>query len=229
MSKPNEGIKIDEIIRSKRKTISMEVMRDGSLIIRAPYLTTQSQIEALVQSKESWIRKKQDLVRVSSQEAPPRNFVAGELYWYLGKLYPLELVDNQDEPLTLKDKFYLDESFQNKGLLVFSNWYKKRATEVIKTQVKLRAQENGFSYSRVRITSAKTRWGSCSSKGSLNFTWRLVMAPSEVIDYVVVHELTHLIIRNHSNDYWNEVGKVMPDYDQYRKWLKENGHRLTLE
>jgi hypothetical protein len=90
------------------------------------------------------------------------------------------------------------------------------------------ARKNGFRYATIRITSAKTRWGSCGSSGSLNFPWRLVMAPLDVIDYVIVHELVHLRIRNHSKRYWEAVKRIMPDYKARLDWLKQNGHRLQL-
>ncbi len=86
-----------------------------------------------------------------------------------------------------------------------------------------------LTYQRIKISSARTRWGSCSSRGTLSFTWRLVMAPLPVIDYVVIHELAHLIERNHSNRFWQQVGSMEPDYAKYRSWLKENSPRLTLE
>lgn len=229
MSKKVEDIKIDKIIRSKRKTISLEVIKDGNLVVRAPYLVPHSQIESLVRSKEIWIRKKQEMVRVRSQVVSTKKYVNGEMFWYLGNSYVLELINDQEEPLVLKHRFYLDGEFQNKGRIIFEDWYKNRASEVINNRVRKQARRNGFSFSRVRITSAKTRWGSCGPKGSLNFTWRLVMAPLEVVDFVVVHELVHLKIRNHSKKYWNELSALMPDYEQYRLWLKENGHRLTLD
>lgn len=229
MSKSSEDIKIDKVIRSKRKTVSLEVRQDGKLVVRAPHLVPRSQIDSFIRSKEGWIRKKQELVAVHSQEAPVKRFVDGEKFWYLGNVYLLELVNGQKESLIFREKFYLAEKYQESGKLVFENWYKKKAAQTIIPQVKMRADQNGFSYTRVRITGAKTRWGSCGPKGSLNFTWRLVMAPMEVIDYVVVHELVHLKIRNHSKVYWDEVGNVMPDFNEYRKWLKENGHKLSLD
>ena len=229
MSKSSEDIQIDQVIRSRRKTVSLEVKQDGKLVVRAPHLIPRSQIDSFVRSKEGWIRKKQELVTVQSREAPPKRYVNDEQFWYLGNIYTLQVVNGLEEPLVFKDNFYLAEEFQFNGKLVFGNWYKKKAAQTIIPQVKMRADQNGFSYTRVRITSAKTRWGSCGPKGSLNFTWRLVMAPLEVIAYVVVHELVHLKIRNHSKVYWDEVGKVMPEFKKYQKWLKENGHKLSLD
>ena len=225
----HDDIKIDQIIRSKRRTISLEVKRDGSLIVRAPTITPRGQIEALVKSKERWIRKKQELLKQQSLEVPAKQFIPGELFLYLGVPYTLEVVCEQADPLVLKDKFYLAANSQNNAQLVFTNWYRKHAALVIKELVAHRAQQNGFAYDRIRISSARTRWGSCGQKGSLNFTWRLVMAPREVIDYVVVHEMVHLQVRNHSKAFWGEVRDLMPEYLDHRAWLRENGHQLTLD
>lgn len=87
----------------------------------------------------------------------------------------------------------------------------------------------GGSYTSVTIRDQKTRWGSCSSRGTLSFNYRLIFAPPAVLDYVVVHELCHLTHMNHSRDFWNLVGSVMPDYKTHRRWLKEHGRELTLE
>jgi hypothetical protein len=160
---------------------------------------------------------------------PAKQFIPGEQFLYLGEPYTLEVVDEQVNPLVLKDKFYLAAKSQNNAQHVFTNWYRKHASLVIKPRVAQRAQQNGFAYTRIRITSARTRWGSCGPNGSLNFTWRLVMAPKEVIDYVVVHEMVHLQVRNHSKAFWSKVKILIPEYLRYRTWLKDNGHRLTLD
>jgi predicted metal-dependent hydrolase len=94
--------------------------------------------------------------------------------------------------------------------------------------VNLYAAQYGLRYEKIRITSAQTRWGSCSPKGTLSFTWRLVMAPLEVIDYVVIHELAHLRVKNHSKTFWAEVESMLPDYTRHVAWLRKNGKFLTL-
>jgi predicted metal-dependent hydrolase len=223
------NVKIDQIIRSKRKTISLELKQDGALIARVPLFTSRDQINGLVKSKENWIRKKQELLKSQSLDAPAKKFIPGEQYLYLGKLYTLDIVEAQTAPLILKDKFYLVEKSLNEAKEIFIAWYRKQAIQIINELVKRRAEENNYSYKLVRITNAKKRWGSCGLKGSLNFTWRLIMAPQEVIDYVVAHEMVHLKIMNHSKIYWNEVERIIPLYQHQKAWLKENGHRLTLD
>ena len=104
--------------------------------------------------------------------------------------------------------------------------YRDKAREIFEQKVSYYAQMMGVSYGRIAIRDQKTRWGSCSSEKNLNFNWKLILAPPEVLDYVVVHELCHLKEMNHSKAFWDEVGKVMPEYETYKLWLKENGWKL---
>ncbi len=108
------------------------------------------------------------------------------------------------------------------------NAYKKQARLVITNRVQYYSQFTKNYYHTISIRDQKTRWGSCSGKGNLSFNWRLILAPPEILDYVVVHELCHLTHLNHSKDFWNMVGNILPDYKIRRKWLKENGHTLHL-
>jgi predicted metal-dependent hydrolase len=222
-------IKIDKIIRTKRKTIALIIEHDGSLIVRAPLRATNAQIQALVDKKADWIRAKQQLVKNASPKATRKAYVNGEGFWYLGKNYRLEIIDHAKAPLVLDGRFQLARTVLPRAPLVFEHWYRKRAAQVIVERVQWYAAKNGFTHNRIRITSARRRWGSCTSRGTLSFTWRLVMAPLAVIDYVVVHELVHLQEKNHSKSFWGKVKAIMPDYKQQIAWLKANGHLLTLE
>ena len=107
-------------------------------------------------------------------------------------------------------------------------WYTTQANSLIAERVQWYAAKYGFEYHQVKITKAKTRWGSCSPNGNLNFSWRLIMAPMQAIDYVVVHELVHLHEKNHARGFWAQVEAILPDYVQQVRWLKSNGYRLKL-
>ena len=229
MNTSQPEVHIDQLIRSKRRTISLEIDHDGSLIVRVPHQAPIEEIHALVNSKKNWIIKKQNLAFELAQEAPPKQFVDGELFLYLGKSHPLNIVADQVDPLVLNGNFLLAAESQESARQIFEKWYRKQAAQVIKPRTSFLAEQNGFTYSVIRINSAKTRWGSCGPKGSLNFPYRLVMAPEDVIDYVIVHELVHLRTRNHSKNYWDAVRKIMPDYKNRLNWLQENGHRLSLD
>ena len=106
--------------------------------------------------------------------------------------------------------------------MVFSNWYKKHAKEIITNRVQWFSGGLGFKYKSITINSAATRWGSCGAKNTLNFSWRLVTAPITVIDCVVVHELVHTEIKNHSRKFYERLKSILPDYKEHEKWLKEN-------
>ena len=221
-------VKIDHIIRTKRKSIALIIEPDGKLVVRAPMRVSDADIKHLVKHKEKWIKEKQKQVKDKSTQSTPKVYMDGEEFLYLGKSYKLKIIADLNPALVLSRKFYLSLRALPKAESVFTEWYREQARAVISERVKLYAARHGFTYRKIRITSARTRWGSCSSMGNLNFTWRLVMAPPEVIDYVVVHELAHLRVNNHSKEFWNQVECIMPDYKQRLKWLKENGRKLTL-
>ncbi|MAT42199.1 MAG: metal-dependent hydrolase [Anaerolineaceae bacterium] len=221
--------KIDQIIRSKRKTIALVVQTDGKLIVRAPLRTTKKDIEQLVQQQEDWILKKQAEMLIRAKQNQPRLFVEKEEFYYLGHLYPLMIVNQALETLKFeKNTFRMTASLQPYGAQVFKEWYRVQAKRILTERVAYYAKKHGFQYKKVRITSASSRWGSYSTSGTLSFPWRLVMAPIDMIDYVVVHELVHSRFQNHSKDFWNGVAAIMPDYKERRKWFKLHGSQLFL-
>jgi predicted metal-dependent hydrolase len=223
-------MKIDQIIRSRRKTFELMIKDDGSLVVRAPLGASEAQIERIVQQRSDWIKKKQELVRHRNQQLPARKFAGGEILLFLGHPYRISIATNQAIPLVVTTKqFRLAADSLPHAREMITRFYLKQASLIIPQRVAYFAQRNRLKYKAVRISDARTRWGSCSSKGSLSFTWRLVMAPPKVIDYVVVHELAHLLERNHAKAFWQKVEAMMPDYLQHKRWLKENGHLLTLD
>jgi predicted metal-dependent hydrolase len=222
-------VKIDRIIHSRRKSFALVVEPDGSLTVRAPLRAAHAQIEHLVQEKSDWIQEKQEWLRRHPDAYLPKNYKTGELFYYLGKTYPLEIVPTARPLLQLKNgRFLLAQTALPRAIEVFSHWYRDQARQIIGQQVKVRASEQGWVFRSLHITSANRRWGSCGVKGTLNFSWRLVMAPPAVIDYVVVHELVHLEIKNHSRSYWERVAQILPEYKKQIAWLKSNGRRLHL-
>lgn len=221
------NIQIDKLTRSKRKTIALIVERDGALTVRAPMRAPRYLIDQFIQQKADWIIRARERIK-SAPQTPAKLYQDGEKFLYLGSSFNLKLVTQQRAALHLDDGFTLRHSAQNKGEAIFTRWYKERAYGIISERVRQYAQQYGFTPKQVKISSAKTRWGSCSHDGSLNFTWRLVMAPLDVIDYVVAHELAHLRVKNHSPKFWEEVEELCPEYKKQRKWLRENGGKLSL-
>lgn len=223
----NLSIVVDEIVRSKRKTIALIVRADGSLLVRAPLRASDQSIREFVAGNVQWIQKKQAQIRTAAPQLP-KGYVPGEQFNFLGNSYPLEIVEDQKKPLLLDGTFKLATSAQANAASVFEHWYRDRARRILPERVQYYASRHGFQYKKIGITGARTRWGSCSATGSLNFSWRLILAPVEAVDYVVVHELVHTKIHNHSRKFWKHVEQVMPDYKERRKWLRQNGGPLLL-
>ena len=177
-----------ELIRSKRKTICIEVTPDARVIVRAPKYASLSDINRLIGEKSDWIdkhlRKFEEKNRQRDQAPQP------------------ELTKQEIKLLTT------------------------RAKRIIPQRVRFYAKLMGVEYGRVTIRMQKSRWGSCSAKGNLNFNCLLMRTPDEIIDYVVVHELCHLKEMNHSPRFWAEVEKIFPDYIERRKWLKDHGNEI---
>lgn len=170
------------VVRSDRKTISLEITRDGEVLVRAPRRLSNAQIESFVKEKAAWIGKHLAVFAARPKEPP----------------------------------------FTNDEIVRFA----ERAKEILPPRVAYYAQKIGVTYECITIRNQRTRWGSCSNRGNLNFNCLLVLVPPAVMDYVIVHELCHLKELNHSKRFWNEVARAMPDYKQHERWLKANGGAL---
>jgi predicted metal-dependent hydrolase len=217
-------------MRSARKTLALIVRPDGSLLVRAPLRTSIAAIEAFVEKNRGWIEKQRAKAR-AAPPAAPRLYRRGEMFLFLGTAYPLQIVEGQaaQEPLRLDDgKFKLAASHQAEASLAFEHWYREQAKQIVPARVELFARQHDLSYRKIGITSARTRWGSCSASGSLSFSWRLILAPLPVVDYVVVHELVHTVFHNHAKQFWHRVGTILPDYPLHRRWLRENGRHALM-
>ena len=198
-------IPIDNLVRSRRKTIALIVQRDGTLTVRAPMRMSVVSIREFVETHAEWIIKNQSKV-LAAVPPPQKSYQDGETFPFLGKSRPLTIVSHQCPALTFDGRaFRLAKSALPKAEEAFVRWYKGQATALLLERVQLQAVKNGFHYQKIRISSARTRWGSCSSTGTLSFTYRLVMAPLEVVEYVVVHELVHTQVRNHSKTFWRRL------------------------
>ena len=220
-------IQIDNLVRAKRRTIALIVERDGSLTVRAPRRATLNDIYGFIQEKTDWILRSREKLK-AIKPIPKKAYVDGERFLFLGQEYELRLVPPQRTALKLDGGFTLSTSAQERGELAFTKWYKTQALTIFTERVNHYANLHGLIPKEVKVNSAKTRWGSCTSAGTLNFTWRLVMAPLEVIDYVVLHELAHLKVKNHSPRFWKLVESLCPDFKHHRKWLRDHGETMTL-
>jgi predicted metal-dependent hydrolase len=220
-------IEISQIIRSKRKTIALIIRRDGALVVRAPLRAPEKFIREFAEKNSQWILKKQAQMRTVSTPVP-KQYLPGETFLFLGREIPLEIVKGQKPALILETRFKLAEAARETAEQAFVSWYRERAREILSERVQRLAGQNNLQYGKIRISSARTRWGSCSAKGSLSFSWRLILTPMEVVDYVVVHELAHTLVHNHSQKFWKQVERLMPNYREHKTWLRKNGQKVML-
>ena len=213
--------------------MTIRIKADGAVEVRVPYKTLQRDIDAFFREKTPWVHKilKEREGRLRGEAAQPKQFVSGEIFLYLGERYPLELCDTngrRDALILSYGKFLFDEKRTGKAEEIFVNWYKKRARELFMERVAHYGRQLSLFHEGIKITSAYYRYGSCSHHNRLSFTWRLLMAPLVVIDYIIIHELIHIKIKNHSKEFWDSVRIAMPDFKTHKLWLKENGHSLKL-
>lgn len=220
-------IKIHQIIRSNRRTLALEITPNASLIVRAPKRCSLSYINGFVKKKTRWIEKNHALIQKRCANVRNKKFVTGEEFLHLGRSYYLKISD-QHKDISIANWLYFPQSMLIKAKASLISWYKNEALKHITFRVNKFSVLTGLTYKSIKITSAQKRWGSCSAKGGLCFSWRLIMAPLEVLDYVVVHELVHLKERNHSANFWDKVREILPNYVEEYKWLKENGSNLTI-
>jgi predicted metal-dependent hydrolase len=217
-----------------RKTTDIVIERDGVVRVRPPTRMTPEQVDETVFAKRLWIYRNLAEWRDLNAAHVAREWVNGETFLYLGNSYRLSLVDEQDEPLKLKDgRFCLLRSIVRNANFkaasaAFENFYVNKGAARIQQRVHYFAERVGVKVGQIQIKELGFRWASCSSKGDLQFHWKCMMAPLTVIDYIVVHELCHLHYRDHSVAFWNEVDKVMPLYRERKEWLKVRGAALDL-
>jgi len=217
-----------------RKTTDIVIERNGIIVVRPPLNYSPEQVDAIVESKRLWIYRNLAEWRDLNATSVIREWVNGETFLYLGRSYRLSLINQQTESLKLKEgRFCLNRKIVDKGgadaaKKAFEAYYIEKGLQRISDRVKYYAPKTGVKATSVKVKDMGFRWASCSASGVLNFHWKCMMAPAKIIDYIIVHELCHMHYRNHSEAFWNEVDKVMPDYQERKEWLRKNGAGLTL-
>jgi hypothetical protein len=216
-------IKIANLIRSRRRSIALIVTPEATLTVRAPLHTPLSFIENLIQQKAAWIRQ-----RIKEAQEKPRavpwRFVEGEEFLFLGQAYRLKYSDG--DRIELNEELLFPREFLSRAEEELTFWYRQQALRLILERVGHNARAMGLKPATVRLSEASRRWASCGGNGVLHFNWRLIMAPLPVLDYVVIHELAHLIVRSHSARFWSKVRVFCPDYRVFRTWLRNNQERI---
>lgn len=225
---------------SKAKNVSISI-RNQRVRVAVPTGFTFAYAKDFLENNKEWVLKhfqKQSLAEDAST-FPPKKFISGEKFLYRGRSYPLVVEEISTSPCYALFKGSRIYAYIPSNLLpneqsalvqnILQKWYINQAGKLLPEQVDYYAKQLGLSYEKLKIKDQKTRWGSCSGKGNINLNWRIIMTPNQVIAYVIIHELCHLRFMNHSKDFWNLVEHYLPDYKEWRTWLKVNGSMLLSD
>ncbi|WP_010251364.1 M48 family metallopeptidase [Acetivibrio cellulolyticus] len=230
------------IVRSNRKTVGISLSISYGVKVAAPRKISDKQIAEVVNSKAAWIIEKLSYLESIKSEVPQMKFIDGEKFSVLGKEYTLKVNINPAISLasvSTSDKYLIvslpqnvcDSILDSKANLIRShiiNWYKNLAREVVSQRIDFFAKKLDVKPSNLIIKDLKSIWGSCTGRNAININWKIIIAPLDIVDYLVVHELTHIKIKNHSKHFWGMAESILPNYKECSKWLKINGHKLSF-
>ena len=231
---------IYEFERERRKSLSVKIKDDGIILVKAPKWVTIREVEKFLSSKSDWIIAKQEEV-LNRKRLTRKEYKSGSIVKSLGNIYLLSIKQGGKNQISIKGDYMIvtatdlsEEAIREQII----KWNNRQLKKYIEEKINLyrpyleqysRARnKNMLPINRISIKNVKTRWGSCSSKGALNFNNKLAVAPLSLTDYVIVHEMCHLIYMNHSKDFWDAVEYIIPDYKVRRKALKDNGWEYCM-
>ncbi|MDF2988876.1 MAG: putative metal-dependent hydrolase [Eubacterium sp.] len=223
--------------RTNRRSIGISIDKTGFVTVAGPNGISEETVRELLREKASWILDKlSHFEALAARKGKAKEFAGDEEYPYLGKMFKLKI---EIETSLKRPVFRLQENTlelytkntENTGMLkdYLKLWYVEQFKRIIEQRVGYFSKIMGVTPGKITVREQKTRWGSCSSRGNLNFNWKLIMARPEVLDYVVIHELCHMKEMNHSDRFWALVKELCPRYKEYRKWLKDNGSSLSID
>lgn len=216
------------MIRSKRKTVAIRILPDGGVEVRAPLRAPKAAIDAFVREKTGWIQQKTGEVLARAALYPRHAYRDGERFSYLGGSLYLTMRGGIKHVVREEDSLLVPAGLAPERVeSAVLSWYKNTARAVFLQRLDHFAPLCKVAYNSLKLSSAKSRWGSCGRDGNVNLNWRLIMAPLDMIDYVIVHELCHIKEPNHQAAFWSSVQSVLPDYRERQAWLR--AHQPELE
>lgn len=217
-----------QLIKRKRKSIAFQFMKTGELRVMAPYSVTKREIQDMM------IKNKKKILELYNRhqeiQVTKPAYKEGDIFYYMGEALPLVIREQsglQRVGVTKEAiEVYVHHATQDGVKAVLEEWYKEESRRLVLHYIDVYKNSIAHTFGHVRIKNQKSRWGSCSSKGNLNFNLRLAMMPNDAIAYVVLHEMCHLLELNHSQAFWRHVVTRMPNYMRYKRWIKDNGAYL---
>ena len=224
---------------SVRTTVDIAADPQEGIIVTAPLNVSKDKISQAVLKKAPWILRKVSRLEQVIQKPPPREYVSGESYLYLGKSYRLKVVEDASvyasEARLVGGRFLVtvppvdsERARQSSVRNALKSWYAIHAERKLEERVQYYSGKLGIAPNGVVIKNQMKRWGSCTKEGALNLNFRIIMAPMSIIDYVLVHELAHLETPDHSEEFWSRIRRVLPDYDKRKDWLRVHGFTFLI-
>lgn len=219
-------VKPDIILRTHRRSLCLTITKDGSLVVRAPVRMNMNDILRYIQEKENWINKKQE--EIQKRLCINKDILTYEKFLFLGKKYMLRKIAGIKK-IELSEDGLLVPNLENYDLFPkIKKWYIKQADKILKERLEYFADIMQIDYASVSLCNSKTRWGSCDNYRNIKLNFRLIMLPHKAIDFVLIHELTHIIEFNHSKEFYKIIQTIMPSYKLQQKILKDNDYVLQL-
>jgi predicted metal-dependent hydrolase len=222
-----------------KKDVSLSVCLTEGVKLVVPHGIDSDKLEGILYKKAPWILKKKNELNEVAAPPPPKEYVSGEKFAYLGRHYRLKVHKNEttiNPTLSFKQGRFIAEIPTNmtddnkviKLSRLFKEWYITQGNRKIEERLNFYCPKMELEPSKIAFKEQQKRWGTCTKEGAVYLNWRIMMAPMSVVDYVLVHELAHLKYADHSADYWRFVRSILPDYEQKKDWLRINGQILTI-
>ena len=222
-----------QIERTNRKrTIALQV-KNNKLIIKTPRSVSKKTLVDLIKRKQHWINQRA-ILNFEEQNLKNREFIDNDKFYFRGDEYRLSLILGRKEAVKIEGGLLVVSYVDDKSIgrenikRLLEDWYLKESIKILKARTEELAQQMRVQPYGITVKNYKSKWGSCTANNKISYNWRIIMAPDYIVDYLIVHELSHIIEPNHSKNFWCQVGNYCKDFQKKRKWLRENGHKLVL-
>lgn len=228
----DETIEFD-LVYKKRKTMGIYVDIYGHVEVRVPKETAEEVVLHLLEEKWDWVQRTQKDMK-ERMEGHEKIYANGEVFQYLGDNYPIEIVQDidskQDHVVIEGDKLiiFVKQHEDERIKQALKRFYYQKCKALVEKRIQFYQSSFKLKPRSIRIADNKSSWGTCDSKLQLTFNWKLAMAPIEVIDYIVVHEMCHMVHLNHDRSFWRLVGKILPDYEERESWLAQSSWKMMV-
>jgi predicted metal-dependent hydrolase len=215
------------VIRKNKKLISIRLKTEDEIIVTTPKHVTDDFLFEVLKRKEKWLIEKLNIIHEQNRTIDSLKSIQARQILYRNRLYPIVFSDSIPQFIVFsEDTFFINQAIAKSYDTFLKHWFQQKCWQFLEEYIPYWAEKIGVNYSSFRVSKAKSYWGTCDSKGKINISWRIMMAPEAVNHYLIIHELCHLVCMNHSKQFWQVVETVFPDYKKAKKWLKEHAHIL---